>query len=198
MGERLELVVAGSDDLFTLFPAVAEECCIVANQNNRGNAVAELRQNLLDDPGVGLVEADVNCRKRFITRREVACRSELALRVWVRQLHGVLMRRQNAISISQILKPIESSRDIAGENTWKRNRPEALGLHAFAAFSNAAMSILSISIIASMTRFAFPASRSANISPRKTGLTCHETPNLSLSQPHLPVDPPSAESFSQK
>jgi hypothetical protein len=41
---------------------------------------------------------------------------------------------------------------------------------------------LSISIIAFMTRFAFPASGSANISPRKTGLTCHERPNLSLSQ----------------
>src|SRR4029450_2222214 len=60
----------------------------------------------------------------------------------------------------------------------------SLNLHPFAAFSKAAMSILSISIIAFMTRFAFPASGSANISPRKTGLTCHERPNLSLSQPH--------------
>jgi hypothetical protein len=63
-------------------------------------------------------------------------------------------------------------------------------LHPLAAFSKAAMSILSISIIAFMTRFAFPASGSANISPRKTGLICHERPNLSLSQPHRPVDPP--------
>ena len=47
----------------------------------------------------------------------------------------------------------------------------SLNLHPFAAFSKAAVSILSISITACMTRFAFPASGSANISPRKTGLT---------------------------
>jgi len=67
-----------------------------------------------------------------------------------------------------------------------------------AAFSKAAMSILSISISAFMTRAAFALSGSANISPRTTGLICQESPNLSLSQPHRPVDPPSAESFSQK
>ena len=42
----------------------------------------------------------------------------------------------------------------------------SLNLHPFAAFSKAAMSILSISIIAFMTRFAFPVSGSANISPK--------------------------------
>ena len=63
MGERLELVVAGWYNLLTLFPAVAEERCIVADQNNHRDAIAELRQNLLDEPRVGHVEADVNGRQ---------------------------------------------------------------------------------------------------------------------------------------
>ena len=46
-----------------------------------------------------------------------------------------------------------------------------------------------------MTLFAFSGSLSPNISPKTMGLTCHERPNLSLSQPHLPFSPPS-ESFS--
>jgi hypothetical protein len=72
VGERLELMVAGWYDLLTLFPAVAEERCFVADQNNHGNAIAKLRQDLLDEPRVGLVEADINCGKRFVTRPELA------------------------------------------------------------------------------------------------------------------------------
>src|SRR5206468_3604624 len=68
---------------------------------------------------------------------------------------------------------------------------------SYARFS-ATTSIFSISIIAVMTRSAFALSGSLSMSPRTTGLTCHDNPNLSLSQPHGPVDPPSAESFSQK
>ena len=67
MGERLELVVASWYDLLALFPAVAEERRIVADQDNHGDALAELRQDLLDEPRVGLVEADVNGGKRRVT-----------------------------------------------------------------------------------------------------------------------------------
>jgi hypothetical protein len=87
VGERLELVVAGWYDLLTLFPAVAEERRIVADQNNHGDAVAELRQDLLDEPRVDLVEANVDLGKRPVTRRKVPCFGELALRVWVRKFH---------------------------------------------------------------------------------------------------------------
>jgi hypothetical protein len=104
MGKCLELVVAGWYDLLALFPAVAEERRIVADQDNYRDAVAELRQDLLDEPRVALVEADVSGGKRFVTRREIPRFGYLALRVWVRELHGVLTRRQNAISVSQILK----------------------------------------------------------------------------------------------
>ena len=83
MGERLELVVASWYDLLALFPAVAEERRIVADHDNHGDALAELRQDLLDEPRVGFVEADVNGGKRPVTRREVPRFGELALRAWV-------------------------------------------------------------------------------------------------------------------
>src|SRR2546422_10244534 len=46
-----------------------------------------------------------------------------------------------------------------------------------------------------MTLFDFSGSLSCNISPRTVGTICHDTPYLSLSQPHLCFSPPS-ESFS--
>jgi hypothetical protein len=60
MRERFELVVTGWYDLFPLFPAIGKKNRIVPDQYNHGNAVAELRQDLLDEPRVGLMEADVN------------------------------------------------------------------------------------------------------------------------------------------
>jgi len=48
-----------------------------------------------------------------------------------------------------------------------------------------------------MTRFAFSGSLSCSISMSTVGTTCHDTPNLSVSQPHWISRPP-AESFSQK
>jgi hypothetical protein len=68
VAERLELVVVRWYDLLTVFPAVAEERRIITDQNNHRDPVAELRQDLLDEPRVGLMETDVNCGKRFITR----------------------------------------------------------------------------------------------------------------------------------
>jgi hypothetical protein len=94
VGERLELVIAGSYDLLALLPAVAEERRIVADQDNHGDALAELRQNLLDQPRVGHVEADINGGKRLVTRREFTRFGELALRVRVRELHGFLTSLQ--------------------------------------------------------------------------------------------------------
>src|SRR5262249_46216888 len=91
MAERLELVVPRWYDLLALLAAVAEERRVVADQDNHRDAVAELPQKLLDEPRVGLMEADVDCGKRFVTRQEVPCRGELALRIWVRQLHRVLI-----------------------------------------------------------------------------------------------------------
>src|SRR5216683_7302964 len=46
-----------------------------------------------------------------------------------------------------------------------------------------------------MALFAFSASLSCNILPETEGMTCHDRPYLSLSQPHLCFSPP-AESFS--
>src|SRR5882757_5021826 len=57
VGERLELMVADWYDLLALFPAVAEQRRIVADQDNHGDVVAKLRQDLLDEPRVDLVEA---------------------------------------------------------------------------------------------------------------------------------------------
>src|SRR5260370_1235978 len=65
------------------------------------------------------------------------------------------------------------------------------------AFLSAAMSIFIIFSIAAMTRLDFSRSLSCSISTRTVGTTCHDTPNLSLSQPHCTWWPP-AESFSQK
>src|SRR5437016_1925148 len=47
-----------------------------------------------------------------------------------------------------------------------------------------------------MTLFDFAGSASLNISPIIVGLTCHDKPYLSLSQPHGPCSPP-ADSFFQ-
>ena len=90
VGERLELVIAGWYDLLALFPAVAEERRIVADQDNHGDALAELRQNLLDEPRVGLVEADVNGGKQPVMRREF--RASASLRV--QHKHGETGQRQ--------------------------------------------------------------------------------------------------------
>src|SRR5437763_17143388 len=46
-----------------------------------------------------------------------------------------------------------------------------------------------------MTLFDFSGSLSPNIWPKADGIICHDSPNLSLSQPHLPFSPP-ADSFS--
>src|SRR5207342_3674716 len=90
VSERLEFVVTGWYYLFALFPAVGKERRIVADQDNHGDAVAQLRQDLLDKPRVGHVEADVNGGKRPVTRWEVPRFGELALRAWVRERHGGL------------------------------------------------------------------------------------------------------------
>src|SRR4029077_15686180 len=78
MGERLKLVVASWYDLLALFPAVAEERRIVADPDNHWDAPPQLRQDLLDKPRVGPVEADVNGGKRCVLRREVPRFGELA------------------------------------------------------------------------------------------------------------------------
>src|SRR6267143_2308121 len=56
------------------------------------------------------------------------------------------------------------------------------------------MSSLSIFRSASMTLPGFPDFESPIISPRARGMTCHDTPNRSLSQPQRPSSPPSDES----
>src|SRR5687767_16007647 len=50
--------------------------------------------------------------------------------------------------------------------------------------------------MASMTLFDLAGSGSLSISPNTVGLTCHDNPYLSFSQPHGPSSPP-ADSFSQ-
>src|SRR6267142_4816305 len=51
--------------------------------------------------------------------------------------------------------------------------------------------------MACMTRFDFAASLSCNSSTKTVGMTCHDRPYLSLSQPHLDFFP-SFESFSHR
>src|SRR6185437_6164489 len=66
MGERLELVIATWYHLLALFAAVAQEPRFVAHQNNHRDGVAELCQDLLDEPRVGFVESNVNGGKELI------------------------------------------------------------------------------------------------------------------------------------
>ena len=63
--------------MLALFPAVAEQRRIVADQDNHGHAVAELRQDLLDEPRVDLVEANVDLGKRPVTRRKARASASL-------------------------------------------------------------------------------------------------------------------------
>jgi hypothetical protein len=104
MGESLELVVASWYDLLALFPAVAEERRIVADQDNHWDALAELHKDLLDEPRVGLMEADVKGGKRPATRRKFPRFGELALRAWVRELHGGLTSRDGHIRFADFYK----------------------------------------------------------------------------------------------
>ena len=60
------------------------------------------------------------------------------------------------------------------------------------------MSIFCISSIAFITRSDFSEFLSCNISIKIVGTICHDTPNLSFSQPQCDSCPPSAVSFSQK
>ena len=64
MGERLELLIASRYDLLALCPAFEEERRIIAGQDNHGALSPELRQDLLDEQRVGLMEADVHSSKR--------------------------------------------------------------------------------------------------------------------------------------
>ena len=104
VGERLELVILGWYDLLVLFPAVAEERRIVADHDNHGNALAELRKDLFDEPRVGLMEADVKGGKRPVNRREFSRFGELSLRAWVRKLHGGLTTRDGHIRFADFYK----------------------------------------------------------------------------------------------
>ena len=104
VGERLELVVASWYDLLALFPAVAEERRIVADHDNHGDALAELRKDLFDEPRVGLMEADVKGGKRPVNRREFSRFGELSLRAWVRKLHGGLTTRDGHIRFADFYK----------------------------------------------------------------------------------------------
>src|SRR5215469_1226769 len=84
-------------DLLTLFPARAEERRIVADQHKDRNAIAELCQDLLDQARVALVKAGVKGGKRLVRRSEVPCRVELALRIWIRELHEFLRSKTRNI-----------------------------------------------------------------------------------------------------
>src|SRR5919201_2415083 len=63
--------------------------------------------------------------------------------------------------------------------------------YAAAARSSSAISTLPIFSIAAITRCDFSRSGSLSSSGRRVGTICHETPNLSFSQPHGPGSPPS-------
>jgi hypothetical protein len=59
------------------------------------------------------------------------------------------------------------------------------------------MSSFVICIMACMNRVDRCASLSCSMSNSAVGTTCHDKPNLSLSQPHSTGDPPPDVSFSQ-
>jgi hypothetical protein len=73
-----------------------------------------LRQDLLDEPRVGLVEAAVKGGKRLVTRWEVPRFGELALRAWVRELHEDLTPGTG-------LRALFSSKDISIVQYFKSN-----------------------------------------------------------------------------
>jgi hypothetical protein len=110
--ERLELMVRGWYDLLALFPAVAQERRIVANHDNHGDALPELRQDLFDQSRIGLVKAEVNGGKCPVRRREFPRFGELALRVWIRELH----RSGTGLAV------LFSSKDIAILQCFKSNK----------------------------------------------------------------------------
>jgi len=113
MGKRLELVVTGWYNLLTLFPVVAEERRIVANHHDHRDAIAELCQNLFDEPSVGHVEAHVNGRKRTVTRQEFQRFGQFTLRVWIRKLHECLTNRiNNHIGLADVNILIACPRDV--------------------------------------------------------------------------------------
>src|SRR5215475_14918842 len=93
VAERLQLVVVRCSHLLALFATVKKERCIVADQDNHGDAVAKLCQDLLNEPRVGHVEADVHRGKQSVTWWKFLRFGELALRIWVRELHGILTPR---------------------------------------------------------------------------------------------------------
>src|SRR5579872_7627709 len=66
-----------------------------------------------------------------------------------------------------------------------------------AAASSVAMSSFVIGIIAAITRSFVARSLPLTASSRLSGTICHETPNLSESQPHWLGAPPPASSLSQ-
>ena len=84
MRERLELVITNWYHLLAFFIAVAQKRCIVADQNNHGNIVAELHHDLLDDTRIGLMEADVNSGKQTLMRRQSMRFGKFALRIRIR------------------------------------------------------------------------------------------------------------------
>ena len=78
---------------------------------------------------------------------------------------------------------------------WKATRSIGSYLPSLAR-SSAAISSFTIPIIAFITRSAFALSGSFSIASIVSGVICHVTPNLSVSQPHAIVLPPSV-SFAQ-
>jgi hypothetical protein len=63
-----------------------------------------LRQDLLDQPRVGFVEADIKGGKWSVTRREIPRFGEFALCVWVRELHGGLTSRDGHTHFADFYK----------------------------------------------------------------------------------------------
>jgi hypothetical protein len=77
VAERFELMVTGWYDLLALFSAVKKERRIVADQDNHWDAVAELRQELLDEPRVGFMEAEINGAKQPVMRGKLRASASL-------------------------------------------------------------------------------------------------------------------------
>src|SRR5205085_4110532 len=75
---------------------------------------------------------------------------------------------------------------------------ETTGVQAACARLSAARSILRICNIDRMTRCDFSEFSSMSICGSAVGMTCHERPNLSLSQPQGPSSPPSASLVQKK
>src|ERR1043165_7871807 len=172
-GARLVDDIGKHHRLVLLHLHAARERGPLAHLHVVGNAFAKLERAVLAPDFSGLL-----------------CHGAVTGKVLLRQRHDKSVDVEHAVLQVLVSRRTGERRiDSAGK---KFCRP-----YPACAFSSAARSSFLIVIIACMVRFAFSGSGSVMKLPITAGAICHESPYLSLSQPHWPSCPPSAVSAFQ-